>query len=141
MFDINLRSHEALIRDFRKLDPKMQHKVALKGLRKAMQVTKMRAKSLAPKLTGEMARGLYVSARSSKDGFVAIAKLNLPRRSSLSKLSKKGYYPVSQETGWKHSKSGKHIPAQEFLAQAIRPSEVEAIMVAETEMMLRGVGL
>jgi hypothetical protein len=116
--DIKLLGDEDLRRAFIRLSAQMQKKIARKALRAGAKVVLKAAKRFAAPLSKRLARFLKLRARKRsrvKIGF----NIWTPRREQLGIPEKAaGNWPIAWEMGFKHAKTGQHMPARSYLRRA-----------------------
>lgn len=113
-FDISLLGDRELQRQFQQLPLVVQRKLLRQSFRQAMRPVLAMARSLAPKLTGQMARTLRLRAMKRRRGRLGMIIMTAPRAALGIPATAEGYYPAHVEIGAK--KRG--VPAKPFLRPA-----------------------
>lgn len=113
-FDISLLGDKVLAYQFKQLPIVIQRKLLRQSFRAALRPVLAMARSLAPQMTGAMARTLRLRAMKRRRGRLGMLIMAAPRAVLGIAADAKGYYPVHVEIGAK--KRG--VPAQPFLRPA-----------------------
>lgn len=129
---IEIKGAKELAARLDKLDKKVRNKVVSRALRAGAKVVQSRAKQLAPRQTGALAKAIKVRTskffmgRKKKRGEVAIDV-------TVGKANFQGdtFYGGFQEFGWKAGAQQRQIPGKHFMeraANAVAPQAMAAII-------------
>lgn len=101
VLDIQLRGFPEATAALRALPQGEVRKALGAGLRAGLGVVRIRAKAFAPRRTFRLAQGTWTIRRSKRRSLFAF-RLGVPVRAALGiRPSASGFYPYSQEFGWK----------------------------------------
>lgn len=99
---LQLDGHEQVALAFRLMPDVLKGKAIRPALRAGARIVVRRAKALAPRLTGRLARGRWtLRAASGRRNLVGV-RVAVPYRDELGiRPAARGFYPFSQEFGWR----------------------------------------
>lgn len=119
MFSVKVEGDEEFIRTLLRVEKNMGRRYLNPGFTKAARLVVNSARSLAPKDTGRMRKG--ITSRALKRSRVVFGRIvMLPTREDLGIPETGGYYPMSIETGWTDPRTGERHAARPFMRPAIQ---------------------
>lgn len=101
VIDFHLKGYDEANAAFRALPPALMGRAVRPALRAGARVVMIRAKALAPRLTHRLAGGRWTITRSKRRNTIGVV-VRVPARAALHiRPGAPGFYPYSQEFGWK----------------------------------------